>query len=77
MLEGTRSRRFHLIIALISFLFVSFLVVRTSVSAFSDTTTNSGNQWTAGDVILVDDDSGSTMFTVLNMKPADSDIEFE
>ncbi|MDH3729948.1 MAG: CalY family protein [Acidimicrobiia bacterium] len=68
-----RSRRFHVVIGLISLLFVSVLVVRTSVSAFSSTADNNGNQWTAGDVILEDDDSGAVMFTVGDMKPGDSD----
>jgi hypothetical protein len=75
MAEKARSRRFHLLVGLMSLLFVSALVVRTSASVFSDTTGNTSNQWTAGDVILVDDDLGSSMFTVLNMKPTTPAIE--
>jgi hypothetical protein len=65
----------HLLIALLSLVFVSFLVVRTSRSAFSDTTDNQSNQWTAGSVVLVDDDLAAAMFTVSNMAPTDSQTE--
>lgn len=55
-----------------SFLLVGVLVVTGSRAAFTDTTDNSGNAFIAGDVDLVDDDSGSAMFTVSNMEPGDS-----
>lgn len=75
MSERSRSRRFHLLVGLMSLLFVSALVVRTSEAVFSDTTDSASNQWTAGDVILVDDDLGSSMFTVANMKPSTPEVE--
>jgi hypothetical protein len=75
MPAAARSRSFHLAIGLLSLLFVSALVVRTSSSVFSDTTDNAPNQWTAGDVTLIDDDSGSAMFTVSNMKPSTPEVE--
>jgi hypothetical protein len=40
-----------------------------SSAAFFDTTVNTGNTWSAGTVILTDDDAGSAMFTVTNMSP--------
>ncbi len=57
---------------LLSFLLVGFLVITGSRAAFTDNTGNTGNSFTAGDVDLVDDDSGSVMFTVTNMEPGDS-----
>jgi hypothetical protein len=55
-----------------SLLLVGVLVVTSSRAAFTDTTDNIGNAFTAGDVDLVDDDSGFAMFTVSNMEPGDS-----
>ena len=45
------------------------LVWHASYSAFSATTSNPTNNWAAGSVALVDDDSGSALFNVTNMKP--------
>jgi hypothetical protein len=50
-------------------LLTSALIVTASVAAFSDTTDNSGNTWSAGTVVLTDDDSGSAMFIVSDMAP--------
>lgn len=52
--------------------FVSVLVVSSSRAAFIDTTDNATNTFSAGDVVLNDDDSGSVMFNVTNMAPGDS-----
>jgi hypothetical protein len=46
-----------------------------SRAAFYDTTTNDANTFDAGTVVLVDDDTGSAMFSVSNMKPGDSSAE--
>lgn len=45
------------------------LVWHASYSAFSATTANPTNNWTAGTVALTDDDGGSALFTVTNLKP--------
>ena len=71
----TIRRSQHVIIALLSLVFVSFLVIRTSRSAFSDTTDNQTNQFSAGSVTLVDDDSAAAMFTVTDMAPSDQVTE--
>jgi predicted ribosomally synthesized peptide with SipW-like signal peptide len=42
-------------------------------SAFSSTTSNTGNSFSAGDVILTDNDAGSAMLSLANAKPGDSD----
>src|SRR5213080_30809 len=41
-------------------------------SAFSSTTSNDGNSFSAGTVVLSDNDSGSAMYNVSNAKPGDS-----
>ncbi len=45
------------------------LVWQASSAAFTDTTTNPGNSWDSGKVVLSDDRSGSAMFSVSNMVP--------
>jgi predicted ribosomally synthesized peptide with SipW-like signal peptide len=39
-------------------------------SAFSSTTTNSGNSFAAGTIFVDDNDAGSAMYTVSNQKPS-------
>ena len=57
-------------------LLTTALIMTASMAAFSDTTDNSGNTWSAGTVVLTDDDGpGSAMFTVGNMAPLDTVIE--
>jgi hypothetical protein len=63
----------HLAAGLAALLLVSALVVRTSDAAFSATTANANDQWSAGDVVLTDDDSGAAMFTVTNMAPSQAE----
>ena len=45
------------------------LVWGASQAAFSGQTINNGNSWATGTVVLSDDDSGTAMFNVTNMKP--------
>src|SRR4051794_4529260 len=45
------------------------LVWQSSYSAFSATTSNPTNNWTAGTVALADDDSNTALFTATNLKP--------
>ena len=66
------STRFISIAAgLVSLLLVSLLVTRASNAAFTDSTENVGSSFSAGDIELVDDDTGSAMFTVADMAPGD------
>jgi hypothetical protein len=51
-------------------LLISGIVVgQASYSAFSSTTANPTNNWTAGTVALSDDDSNTAMFTATGLKP--------
>ncbi len=54
---------------------VGFLVMGVSRAAFFDTTTNDSNSFDAGTVVLVDDDSGSAMFSVSGMAGGDTAAE--
>jgi len=60
---------------LAAFLMVGAVVVVSSRSAFSDTTDNASNSWTAGTVVITDDDGGSAMFNATAMAPGDSTTE--
>ena len=48
------------------------MVLTASRAAFSAQTQNTGNSVSVGDVALVDDDTGSAMFSVTNMAPGDT-----
>lgn len=51
---------------------VSGVVLQVSSAAFTGTTENAGNAWTAGTVTLTDDDEGSALFASTGMVPGDS-----
>jgi hypothetical protein len=51
------------------------MVWQASDSAFSGTTVNPNNAWTAGAVSLTDDDSGSAMFTSTGMTPTTGSVQ--
>lgn len=53
-----------------SIIFVSFLVVGSSRAAFSDTTTNPGNDLSSGAVSLTDDDAGVALFSIAGLSPS-------
>lgn len=59
-------------VALVAFVVIGASVVVSSRSAFSATTENASNSWTAGTVTITDDDAGVAMFTPTAMKPGDS-----
>ncbi|OIH96610.1 MULTISPECIES: hypothetical protein [unclassified Curtobacterium] len=65
-----RAARLAAWIAIPAALVASGAVVSTaSYSAFSATTVNPTNNWTAGTVALTDDDSNTALFTATNLKP--------
>lgn len=68
----TGTLRLQIAAMLAGMAMVSGLVFQTSSAAFSDTTDNSGNSFTAATVALTDDDAGSALFTMSLMKPGDS-----
>jgi len=49
------------------------LVWQASYAAFTATTTNPGNSWTAGTVVLSDDDGATAIITATHLKPGSTD----
>jgi len=60
-----------LVTALAALALVGMLVVRTTQAAFTAATSNEPNSFTAGTVVLTDDDEGEAMFEVAGMVPGD------
>jgi hypothetical protein len=58
-----------MIMVTIGMLAASALVWRSSQAAFTATTNNASNSWTAGTVVLTDDDSAAAMFTAVGLIP--------
>jgi hypothetical protein len=56
-------------VVVVVFLVVSAMFVTSARGAFSDTTSNEANNRAAGEVVIVDDGTGSAMFNVTNMAP--------
>ncbi len=67
--ERSPASKFRIAAGALSMLLVSGLIVTTSRAAFTQTTDNTGNSFTAGTVDLTDDDLGATRFTVTDMEP--------
>lgn len=58
-----------------TFAAMSAMVITTSQATFNDTSVNSANAFTAGDIDLVDDDSDSAIFTIVDMEPGQSEVD--
>ena len=72
-LDRRASRRLGAILAIpvtIGIAASSILIWRASEAAFTATTNNAANSWTAGTVSLTDDDSAAAMFTATGLVPA-------
>ncbi len=57
---------------LLAVLLVAVLSIAGTRSVFTDTTDNTANSFTSGAISLVDDDSGTVMFQVVDMLPGDT-----
>jgi hypothetical protein len=67
-----RRRRFGGLVtamSMVGLLFASAAVWQTSQAAFTGSTQNATNAWTAGTVSLTDDDAGTAMFSVTGLVP--------
>ena len=60
--------------AVLAVALVTAFTVQSSMAAFSDTTDNTGNTFSAGTVVLTDNDSSTAMFSVSGLKPGDSNV---
>lgn len=68
--RGASNRRRNTAVAVTAgFLVSGVLVWHSSYAAFSDSTTNPGNSWTAGQVDLSDNKNGTALFAVTSMVP--------
>src|SRR3989440_3992284 len=68
----TMSKGHKLLLTLLIIGLVGAVAGIGTFSAFSATTSNDGNSFSAGTVVLSDNDSGSAMYNVSNAKPGDS-----
>lgn len=66
------SNRRRAVAATAMLVVIAALVAAVGWAAFSGTTGNTGNSFSAGTVTLSDDDAGAVMFTVSGMRPGDS-----
>ncbi len=71
MMGNSTNRRVRVSAALISVFAAALLAFQSTGAAFSATTENAGDAFTAGTVTLSDNDSGTAMFPLLNMEPND------
>jgi hypothetical protein len=70
-MSNSTNRRVRIVAALISVFAAALLAFQSTGAAFSATTENAGDAFTAGTVTLSDNDSGTAMFPMLNMEPND------
>jgi len=66
--------RVRLAAAVLSVGLVAVFTVQSSLAAFSATTANEGNAFSAGTVVLTDNDSDAAMFSASNLKPGDNTV---
>jgi hypothetical protein len=66
--RGATGRRIAVVSTLV-LLIGSGLVLRSSMAAFTATTSNPSNQWATGTVAISDDDSGTARFSTAGMVP--------
>jgi hypothetical protein len=71
----SNNRRTFLVLAVpVGLLLSGLLVWQASHAAFSDTATNAGNSWAAGEVIITND-RASALFEAPNLAPGDGDAQ--
>lgn len=67
-----KTTRAKLITSAVILALLGVVVSGTVHSAFSTTTSNAGNSYGAGTVALSDNDAGSALFSMSNLKPGDT-----
>ncbi len=73
-MHNSTNRRVRVSAALMAVIAASLLAFQSTGAAFSATTENAGNAFAAGTVTLSDNDAGTAMFNLPNMKPNDSQV---
>src|SRR5439155_9865173 len=56
----------------LAFVLVAYVVTGQTRAAFNSTTSNGSNAFSAGTVVITDNDSGTAMFSASGLKPTDS-----
>lgn len=59
----------------VALLMLTILIVTRSQAAFSDTTVNPSNSFATGSVTITDDDSGTALYTLTDMSPANPVVD--
>jgi hypothetical protein len=73
--SAVRGRSMALV-AVVAMLFSTALVFTATSAAFTDTTSNTGNQWATGTVVLTDDHQpAGTLFSLSDVKPGDTGFQ--
>ena len=73
-MSNSTNRRVRVSAALLAVIAAALLAFQSTGAAFSATTENAGNAFAAGTVTISDNDAGTAMFNLTNMKPGDSSV---
>ncbi len=73
-MSSSTSRHVRLSAGVLAVFAAALLAFQSTGAAFSATTENAGNAFAAGSVTLSDNDSGTAMFNLPNMKPNDAAV---
>jgi len=73
-MSNSTDRRVRTSAALLAVFAAFLLAFQSTGAAFSATTDNAGNAFAAGTVAISDNDAGTAMFNLTNMKPGDSAV---
>lgn len=71
----TLSLRLQVLTAVAALALTSAMVLRTSSAAFTAQTGNAANDWTAGEVILSDDDTGALFDALTGLVPGNTETD--
>jgi len=74
MMNNPTNRKVRTGAAILAVFAASLMAFQATGAAFSATTENAGNAFTAGTVTISDNDSGVAMFNLTNMKPNDNAV---
>jgi len=74
MMNNATNQKVRIGAAVLAVLAASLMAFQATGAAFSATTENAGNAFTAGTVTISDNDSGTAMFNLTNMKPNDNAV---
>jgi len=74
MMNNPTGRKVRLGAAVLAVVAASLMAFQATGAVFAATTENAGNAFTAGSVTISDNDTGTAMFNLTNMKPNDNAV---